>query len=99
MTDPLPPMEPVPVETIPQDVGNRKAYAGILAILLGFFGVHKFLLGYAQAGTIMLLVTLLTCGLGAMVMWVIGVVEGITYLSKSDADFYGTYIQGRKPWF
>jgi TM2 domain-containing membrane protein YozV len=47
---------------------NQKMAAGICAILLGALGVHKFILGYTTEGVIMLLVSLLTCGIGAMVM-------------------------------
>ena len=47
----------------------------------------------------MLLVTLLTFGLGAVVMAVISLVEGIIYLTKSDYEFYQTYELGQKRWF
>ncbi|WP_238567166.1 hypothetical protein [Jejuia pallidilutea] len=46
---------------------------------------------------------MLSCvGIGVLVVWVtglIGLVEGIIYLTKSDADFYNTYQVGKKPWF
>ncbi len=80
------------------DEGKRIA-AGICGILIGALGIHKFVLGLNTAGTIMLLVSLLTCGIGAIPMHVIGLIEGIIYLSKSDEDFYQTYIVGRKEWF
>ena len=32
-------------------------------------------------------------------MGVIGIVEGIMYLTKSDEEFVATYITGQKPWF
>jgi len=47
----------------------------------------------------MLLVSVLTCGIGAIPMSAIGLIEGIIYLSKSDEDFYDTYIVGKKGWF
>jgi TM2 domain-containing membrane protein YozV len=78
---------------------NKKLAAGICAILVGTFGVHKFILGYTTEGIIMLLVSLLSCGILAIVMQIIGIVEGITYLTKSDEDFVYTYIEGRKGWF
>ncbi|MEX0716039.1 MAG: hypothetical protein WD066_05605 [Planctomycetaceae bacterium] len=31
--------------------------------------------------------------------WAIGLVEGIIYLTKSDEEFYQTYIVGKKEWF
>lgn len=82
---------------------NKKILAGILAIVLGGFGIHKFILGYTKEGIILLVVTLvlgiLTCGLAGWVAWIIGLIEGIIYLTKSDEEFYNTYQVGRKPWF
>ncbi|EKF55100.1 hypothetical protein I215_08722 [Galbibacter marinus] len=82
---------------------NKKVLAGILAIVFGAFGIHKFILGYNKEGIIMLAVTLIlggiTCGMGAGLTMIIGLIEGIIYLTKSDAEFYATYQIGRKPWF
>jgi hypothetical protein len=47
----------------------------------------------------MLLVSLLTFGIGATIFWIIGIIEGILYLTKTDEDFYQTYIVGKKNWF
>ena len=76
-----------------------KLVAGLLAIFLGTLGIHKFYLGYTKSGVIMLLVSLLTFGIGAAVMAVIALIEGILYLTKSDAEFYQTYVQNKKEWF
>lgn len=76
-----------------------KVIAGILGILLGALGIHKFYLGYTKEGLIMLLVTILTFGIAGFVMGVIGLVEGILYLTKDDAEFYATYVAGHKGWF
>ena len=82
--------------------GKSKVAAGILAILLGALGIHKFYLGYTKEGIIMLAVSLvgsLLFGLGAAVMAIIGLVEGIIYLTKSDAEFEEIYAKGHKGWF
>jgi TM2 domain-containing membrane protein YozV len=76
-----------------------KIAAGICGILLGSLGIHKFILGYTAAGITMLLVTLLTCFIAAPIMHIIGLIEGIIYLCKSDEDFVRTYVDGRKEWF
>ena len=82
---------------------NKKILAGILAIVLGGFGIHKFILGYTKEGIIMLVATVIlgviTCGIAGWVVWVIGLIEGIIYLTKSDEEFYNTYQVGKKPWF
>jgi len=74
---------------------NKKVVAGVLGILLGGFGIHKFILGYTQEGIIQLVITLVTCGLGSL----IGFIEGIIYLTKTDEEFYQTYQVGKKGWF
>lgn len=79
--------------------GDKKIVAGILAILVGSLGVHKFILGYTTEGVIMLLISVLSCGILAVVPSIIGIIEGIMYLTKSDEDFVRTYIQSKKGWF
>jgi TM2 domain-containing membrane protein YozV len=92
-----PSMTPPPVNVASR--ASNKIAAGICGILLGGLGVHKFILGYTQAGLIMLLVSILTCGIGYVVMHVIGLIEGIIYLTKSDEEFVRLYVDGRKEWF
>ncbi|HTY88212.1 MAG TPA: NINE protein [Candidatus Acidoferrum sp.] len=97
---------PPPVMSAVAAVTSRAANkipAGVCGILLGSFGVHKFILGYTGAGLVMLLVTLigglLTCGVAAGVMHLIGLVEGIVYLCRPDEEFVRIYVDGRKEWF
>lgn len=78
---------------------EKKIPAGILGILLGGLGIHKFILGYTKEGLIMLLVTVLTLGFGGFIMGLIGLIEGIIYLTKPDADFVATYVTAKKGWF
>jgi TM2 domain-containing membrane protein YozV len=78
---------------------GSKIPAGICGILLGSLGIHKFILGYTGAGLIMLLVTLLTCFVASPIMHLIGLIEGIIYLTKSDEEFVKTYVDGRREWF
>ena len=78
---------------------DKKVVAGILAILVGGLGIHKFMLGYQKEGTIMLLVSVLSCFTLYGIMHVIGIIEGIMYLTKTDEAFVREYIYGRKGWF
>ena len=80
----------------------NKIAAGLLAILLGWLGIHKFIMGYTTEGVIMLVVSLVgffICGIPTFVMGIIGLIEGIMYLTKSDEDFIKTYVEGKKGWF
>lgn len=74
---------------------DKKVLAGVLGILLGYLGVHKFILGYTTEGIIQIAISVVTCGFGG----IIGIIEGIIYLTKSDEEFVKTYIQNKKGWF
>jgi TM2 domain-containing membrane protein YozV len=87
--------EPASVPPVGSQIpgAEKKLVAGILAILLGGFGVHKFYLGYTKEGVIQLLLSFICVG------GILGIIEGIIYLTKSDEEFVATYITGRKGWF
>lgn len=74
---------------------NKKVLAGVLGIFFGHIGIHKFILGYNKEGFIQILLTFITCGVAGIV----GFIEGIIYLTKSDEVFYNTYQVGKRPWF
>jgi TM2 domain-containing membrane protein YozV len=79
----------------PTDV-NRIA-VGVLAILFGCLGVHKFILGRTGQGVLMLLATCTFVFAPAMAL--VGLVEGLIYLTRTDGDFYRIYVRGRRGWF
>ena len=81
------------------NVESKQIVAGILAILFGGLGVRKFILGYNKSGLIMLLITLLTCGTGGAIMGIIGLIEGIIYLTKTEKEFIEEYQINKKEWF
>lgn len=95
---PIPPIPPTPPQMTMQEVNSKKVAAGICGILLGSLGIHKFILGMNTAGLIMLLCTVCTCGIAGMIFHVVGIVEGILYLTKTDEEFYRVYIVGKKDW-
>lgn len=82
-----------------KDFAGKKIAAGICGILIGSLGIHKFILGLTGPGIIMLLVSILTCGIGSIPMSIIGLIEGILYLTKSDEEFYRLYAVEKKGWF
>ncbi|MFN3420020.1 MAG: NINE protein [Pyrinomonadaceae bacterium] len=109
------PVQPMPMQHSPapgaqkHPGADKKLAAGICGIVLGGFGVHKFILGYNQEGVILLavwlvsfIIAMITCGIGTPLVFipsVIGIIEGIMYLTKTDEEFYQTYIVNKKPWF
>lgn len=74
---------------------EKKVLAGICGILLGSLGIHKFILGYTKEGIIQIVISLVTCGAGG----IIGLIEGIIYLTKTDEEFVNTYITNKRGWF
>ena len=78
---------------------SKRVLAGILGIILGSLGIHKFILGYTTQGIIMLAITVVTCGIGGALTSLIGLIEGIIYLTKSDEEFVYTYQTNKKEWF
>jgi TM2 domain-containing membrane protein YozV len=107
---PISPMPMQPVGGAQKLPGaDKKIAAGICGIVLGGLGIHKFVLGYQQEGIIMLsvylislIIAVVTCGIGTplvLVTTVIGIIEGIIYLTKSDEEFVQTYILNKKAWF
>ena len=81
------------------EFAGKKIPAAVCGILLGSIGVHKFVIGRTTPGIIMLLTTILTLGFGSLIMGPIGLIEGIIYLTKSDAEFYRQYAVEKKGWF
>ena len=85
------------------EVSNKKLAAGLLAIFFVALGVHKFVLGYNNAGIIMLLVGLaggaITCGIATGVMSLIGLIEGVIYLTKTLDEFREIDLDHQQEWF
>lgn len=61
---------------------KNRTTAGILAILLGGFGIHKFYHGNSKGGIIYIVLSL-CCGVGG----ILGIVDGIIYLMDTDEKY------------
>lgn len=63
---------------------------GLMGIFFGTFGVHNFILGYTGKAVIQLCISLLTCGIGAVVVEIWALVEAINILCGNvNHDAYG----------
>lgn len=83
-------------------VASKKIAAALFAFFLGFFGAHKFYLGYKKQGLIMLITFFagfILLGIPSMIVGVIAFIEFILYLTKSDVEFEETYVTGKRKWF
>ena len=75
-------------QTNPRSVSGGekdKVVAGILGILLGGIGAHKFYLGDIGMGILYL------CFSWTLIPAIIGLIEGIIYLTMTDEDFKAKY--------
>lgn len=74
---------------------SKRVLAGVMGILLGGLGVHRFVIGDTSGGIIRLVLSVVTCGAAGL----IGLIEGIIYLTKTDEQFVREYQVGKKGWF
>jgi len=77
------------------NVESKRIVAGIIALVFGYLGVHKFILGYTKAGIIQIILSIVSCG----ILTIIPFIEGIIYLTKTDEEFINTYQINQKEWF
>ena len=89
---------------------KNKVIAGVLALILGQLGVHKFYLGALVPGFIYLGVSLLSFGLveanqdeafflPLFVIVIFSIIDAFMYFLKSDHDFHRIYVEDKKQWF
>ena len=74
---------------------SKRVLAGVMGVVLGGLGIHRFVIDDVKGGILRIVITIVTCGLGNL----IGLIEGIIYLTKSDEEFIQTYQVEKKGWF
>ncbi|MCD4828421.1 MAG: TM2 domain-containing protein [Candidatus Cloacimonetes bacterium] len=93
---------------------NNKILVGLIAIFFGWLGIHKFIMGYTNPGLIMCIGSVASLVVATLLAWlilpmvlyivpfgmsVIGLIEGIIYLTKTDEEYQRIYVDGQKFWF
>ena len=73
-------------QTVGAGSDKEKLVAGLLAIFVGGFGVHKFYLGDTKMGVLYL------CFFWTFIPALVGLIEGILYLTKTDEEFQQRYV-------
>lgn len=68
--------------------GKSRGVAGLLAILLGGFGVHYFYLGKVGGGLLTILLCAVTCGIWS----IIPLIQGILMLCMTNEEFERKYV-------
>lgn len=90
-----PPYQPqAGIDPPPGYIQKSRIAAGILAILLGTMGIHSFYLGNTSRGLAQLLISLLTCGFGAIVIAIWGIIDGVKLLDgRINTDANGVFLK------
>ena len=72
--------------------GKSRGVAGLLAILMGWCGLHYFYLGKTSAGVLFLLVAILSCGLLATVTTIISIIQGMLFFTSTQQEFEQKWV-------
>lgn len=78
---------------------KSRVTAALLGIFLGGIGAHQFYLGHSTSGLIRIAIGIVGLCIMLPAASVIGLIEGIIYLTKSDEEFQRVYVAGGKEWF
>ncbi len=70
---------------------SNRILCGVLALLIGGLGIHYFVIGKAMAGILTIILSIVTCGIWGLVMFI----QGIMMLVMSDAEFNQKYVQSQ----
>ena len=71
---------------------ENKILFGIMNILFNAYGVPDFMQGNAGAGVKKIILSLVTCGVCALIFEIKGIIAGIKILKMSDADYAAAYL-------
>ena len=88
-------MDTTPTPPMQSNVTSQRVLCGVMGLILGGLGIHRFILGDVLGGILRIVISVVTCGVGS----IIGFIEGIIYLTKSDEEFIRIYQVGKKGWF
>lgn len=69
--------------------GKSRGIAALLAIFLGYLGVHYFYLGKPVGGIVYILITIVTCGTIAAIL---SLIQGILMLCMTNREFETRYV-------
>ena len=72
--------------------GKSRGIAGLLAILMGWCGLHYFYIGKTSAGVLFLLIALLSCGILGTVTFIVSVIQGVLFFTVTQQEFEQKWV-------
>ena len=72
--------------------GKSRGIAGLLAILMGWCGLHYFYIGKTNAGVLFLLVAILSCGILASITTIISIIQGVLFFTSTQDEFESKWV-------
>ncbi len=67
--------------------GKSRGIAGLLAILMGWCGLHYFYIGKTSAGVLFLLIAVLSCGILATITTIVSIIQGVLFFTSTQEEF------------
>ena len=71
---------------------KSRGIAGLLAILMGWCGLHYFYIGKTNAGILFLLVAILSCGILASITTIISIIQGVLFFTSTQEEFEHKWV-------
>ncbi len=72
--------------------GKSRGVAGLLAILMGWCGLHYFYLNKTTAGVVFLLISLISCGVLATVTGIVSIIQGVLFFTSTQQEFEQKWV-------
>ena len=72
--------------------GKSRGIAGLLAILMGWCGLHYFYIGKTSAGVLFLLIAILSCGILASITTIVSIIQGVLFFTSTQEEFESKWV-------